>query len=402
MTRKTKAKPKPRKGDPRQEELPITETPTLEALFEWYEKERLCHQKRNTRDAYKTSFRAALKRFGKHGKPSKGQVQGWLSERVRKAEILPSTANVVRAHLHRVYALARDLRWPLLLNVAAFPCFPDVPKKPEGLRDTYRTWPMLLACMPDARARAFLSFQRWEGLRVSEVLGLEWKHVKWDAEGGPQVIVEQQRSARRTVPGTLKNDAAPAAFPLSDETVRLLRELRRDFMAARPMLGAVRSGLAGRRPCRDGAVRSYVFPYFMAHVLIIGRRLGLTAPEEFPEGIRGLRAPKRFHRLRHTFGTETVNTVGVEVAKGLLRHKFINTTVLYADAVRGRVLDKDALKKVRREAQARQAQAVEEASGAISLSGKANGTGGVSEAVKPRSYGEGYSGRSRTTRWRFQ
>jgi integrase len=379
MTR-SKVKKKP---DKRQEELPLSETPTLGDLMKWYEQAELVHRRWNTRKAYKTTMRAVVARFGERAMPTKGQLQAWLSERVRSTQMLPSSANITRAHLYRIYALARDLRWPLLLNAAAFPRLPDAPKKPEGLKDTYRSWPTLLAAMPDSRARAFLSLQRWEGLRVSEVLGLEWRHVKWDAEDGPEVLVEQQREARRTVPGPLKNDAAPAAFPLSAETVKLLRELQRDGMAQRPLHGAAGS-LVGIRPCSDGATRKYIIPYFTIHVTAVARLMGEAVPHEFPSGIRGIRAPKRFHRLRHTFGTETVTTVGVEDARRYLRHKHIGTTALYADSVRGQKLNKDMLKKVREAAEERQARAVEEASRGISLSGNASTPGGVVTAVKPR------------------
>jgi hypothetical protein len=93
-----------------------------------------------------------LERFGHHAKPSRGQLQGWLSERLGRAEILPGTANVTKDHLHAVYKRARELKWPLLLNAAAFERFPEAPRKPEGIKNPARSWTRMLAAMPDDRA----------------------------------------------------------------------------------------------------------------------------------------------------------------------------------------------------------------------------------------------------------
>ncbi|WP_044199289.1 hypothetical protein [Hyalangium minutum] len=109
------------------------ETPTLGTLLAWYEKAFLQHQSRHTQKAHANTFRLALERFGHHAKPSRAQVWEWLSERMQRGEIQPGTANVMRNHLHAVYARARDLRWPLLLNAADFQRFAELPRQAQAL-----------------------------------------------------------------------------------------------------------------------------------------------------------------------------------------------------------------------------------------------------------------------------
>lgn len=98
------------------------EMPTLGALFDWYEGAVLQHRSRQAQQAFRATFRLALLRFGREASPTASELQGWLCERVRKGSTA-STANALRARLHIVYARARELKWPLLLNAASFPPF---------------------------------------------------------------------------------------------------------------------------------------------------------------------------------------------------------------------------------------------------------------------------------------
>jgi integrase len=147
------------------------------------------------------------------------------------------------------------------------------------------------------------------------------------------------------------------------------------------LYGCKRGALVGTTECADEKVRQYIFPYNDDHLQQISRWVEEAAPEEFPKGIRGVRAAKKFHRFRHTFCTEVVKDVGataegLKVAQGLMRHKHLGTTDRYSKGAVGEGVSREALRMVRkaREArqQAREQQQEAQYFQAISLSGKSN------------------------------
>lgn len=97
--------------------------PTIGTLFDWYDKAILQGQALHTQRTYRATFHAVLKHFGRDARPTKGELLRWLTERVERERIKPSTANAIRAQLHAVYTRARDEKWPLLLNAAALSRF---------------------------------------------------------------------------------------------------------------------------------------------------------------------------------------------------------------------------------------------------------------------------------------
>ncbi|AEI64255.1 phage integrase family protein [Corallococcus macrosporus] len=191
-----------------QGKLELTEAPPLAEMVGWYERTILAHKPRDTQKTVRQVVRAAV--AGLPERPTAGDISDWLSERVRKGGIMASTANLHRRRLNRVYVLAHQLRWPLLLNpLAKVPVLQTAPQSPKGLADPYTTYPLVLAAMPDARSKAFVSMLRWHGLRESEALGLEPRHINWSAG---MVRVEQQRKPWRGFVQGLKHDTCAATF----------------------------------------------------------------------------------------------------------------------------------------------------------------------------------------------
>jgi integrase len=366
MTRRTRPKPKtqakPKKADARQAELPlVAEVPTLGEIAAWYTKAHLSdpNMKLYTVRGLRSTLRLALRHFGPDSKPTMGEARMWLSQQVARRELLPGSANSHRDRMHAVYTVAQKQFRPLLLNAFSFRRFPGEKVKPEGMKDPVRSWPKLLAAMPDDRARALLCFMRKRGFRVSEPLGLEWRHIKADAQGNPTVLLEQQRDAWDTVPRTLKHDALSAAMKLDKETARYLRSTQRALKLRSPLYGSQEGALAGTKACKDGTQRHYVFPYREKHMIELARRAREVCPEEFPVGIRGVRAGKMWHRLRHTYGTDVARTSGVEDAKKLLRHRYISSTQLYTTAVVGTPVSADVLDRFDDAMEQQQQQAAE-------------------------------------------
>ncbi|WP_163782803.1 site-specific integrase [Myxococcus vastator] len=276
---------------------------------------------------------------------------------------MASTANLHGRRLNPVFVLAHQLRWPLLSNpLAKVPVLQTAPQCPKGLADLYTTCPKLLAAMPDARSRAFVSMQRWHGLRESESLGLEPRHINWSAG---TVRVEQQRKPWRGFVQGLKHDTCAATFELHDETAGLLRE------------AALESMRTGTVP-RGQTARTFLFPYWENELDALMGLIRAAAQDDFPWRVVGECGGAAWHVLRHTYGTELAH-MGVDYGEVqvLLRHKHLSTTQLYVDSIRGRPIPVASLPRVREEAAKRSREAAERASRGVTSDGSSITTGGV-------------------------
>jgi integrase len=335
--------PAPRRAPPAQQQLELRDPgqPTLGEVATWYLRKHveMGGMGLSTQRGYRSTLRMALEHFGQTAVPTVGEARAWLAHRLSAGEVSALTANSHRDRMHAVYTLYREQARAVTLNPFTFRRFNEDDRRhlkgeiPAGL------WPRLLAAMPDDRARAALSLMANHGLRWGEVLGLEWKHLQWKAEGGPAVHVLQQRRDWQDVPGALKHGGLTGAFALSEETAELLRAAQRALRARRELLGCASGALVGTRPCADGVVRQYVFPYRDDHTLALLKKLREVAPEEFP-------AYQGFHRFRRHFGNVVVRHFGVEDGQNFLRHKFVSSTQLYARQVLGVVPAPEKMKKL--------------------------------------------------------
>ncbi|NBD09627.1 tyrosine-type recombinase/integrase [Corallococcus silvisoli] len=333
--------------------LELGGAPTLAVLVKWYEEVILAHQGKGTRKNIRHHLRMAVAALPP--RPTGGDIAEWLGGRVDRREVQPTTANQARKHIQRVYTLGQQMRWPLLLNpVAHFDPLPTLTVPPRGLAEPYVTYPALLAAMPDARARAFLSMQRRHGLRLSEALGLEPRHINWSAD---TVFVERQRMPWSSKLQELKTDTSKATFTLDEETARYLRQAARD---------AMRSGKVPR-----GVTRArFLFPYFQEELAGLMVRCRAVAPDDFPTRIKGERSGAAWHVFRHTYGTELANS-GMLDRKVcvLMRHKHLSTTQGYIASIRGRTMPSEDLETVRKYAREQERLAAERASGGVTSVG---------------------------------
>lgn len=302
--------------------------PTFARLVAIYEAERLPRLRRSTQRSERAILRAAVERVGTDT-PTSGDWIRYFNARLAAGELTESTVLTHRKVISRVYQFGRNF-----FAVVHDP-LRDVPRprlqvqRPRALRDPVRTFPQLLAAMPDYRAKAFLSLLRRHGLRRGEGLGLEPRHIDWSAG---TLRIEQQRDPTSAEPRPLKSDTASATLPLHPETAELLRAAMRERMAR---------GIDRRE---GAAALRYVFPYYTHatdRLIAICREV---APEDFPRRVVGVRGGDAWHVFRHTFGTELVELgLPLEKLKMFLRHRSIQTTQEYVAAIRGRVIDTQEL-----------------------------------------------------------
>jgi integrase len=267
-------------------------------------------------------------------RPTGVEVWAFLDGRVSRGELAPQTATLFRKVMWRAYDRARRLQWPTLLNpVEVCPRWQNSLQRPRALADDMRTVPRILAAMPDARARAFILSMRMLGLRKSEALGLEHRHVMWGKE---QVRVEQQRHEDKWTGAPLKTDTSSATMPLPQMLAEALREAAQDKM---------RAGVCTRKSTQKRA--GFLFPYTGRELTHLVSTLREVSPVDFAEGVRGSHGGNAFHVFRHAFGTSLVTKgVAVEQVQVLMRHKSIATTVGYVASIRGRVVPAAELRLV--------------------------------------------------------
>ncbi len=77
-----------------QGKLELTDAPALAEMVEWYERTILAHKPRDIQKTVRQVVRAAVAALPE--RPTSGDISDWLSERVRKGEIVASTANLHR------------------------------------------------------------------------------------------------------------------------------------------------------------------------------------------------------------------------------------------------------------------------------------------------------------------
>jgi integrase len=321
----------------RQEELPLTTQPTFKELVGWYLEAQKTHLRGRTLSSRRVMLQNAAAALP--ARPTTGDIHRWLAGRVERREVQGSTANLTLTVMGTVYRSARDLRYPGLLNVvAAVPRFPEVKLKPKALPDIPRDWPKCLEACEDVREQAFLSVMRRSGLRPSEALALEPRHVDL---GKATVTIEKQRDEDHVDVSPLKTDTSAATLSLHPETVELLRKV---LAAKRARERGVLP--AGEKPRRGAAERRYLFPFYGAELKGLLARLRAAVPGAFAKREVGNTGGAAFHVFRHTFATALANTgMADRDLHVLLRHKHLVTTARYVGSIRGRVQPVDALNK---------------------------------------------------------
>jgi integrase len=158
------------------------------------------------------------------------------------------------------------------------------------------------------------------GVRISECLGLRWRHVLWDEN---RISIEQV-FRRGEILNRTKTKASKAPVPMCEALAKTLNELRQqaeysrdeDFVFASPTL-------EGKRPLWGQTINArFVKPAAVA--------LGLVSESE------------RFgwHRFRHSLSTwANETTKDITVSQTMLRHAKPDTTAIYTHGNFGKALD---------------------------------------------------------------
>jgi integrase len=158
------------------------------------------------------------------------------------------------------------------------------------------------------------------GIRISECLGLRWRHVRWSEN---RIIIEQVFRRGEILKRT-KTKASNAPVPMSEALSATLREWQQqtpyskaeDFVFASPTLN-------GKQPLWGQTMNAaFVKPAAVA--------LGLVAEGE------------RFgwHRFRHSLSTWANDmTKDITVSQTILRHAKPDTTAIYTHGNFGKALD---------------------------------------------------------------
>jgi integrase len=158
------------------------------------------------------------------------------------------------------------------------------------------------------------------GVRISECLGLRWRHVLWDEN---RISIEQV-FRRGEILNRTKTKASKAPVPMCEALARTLNELRQeteysrddDFVFASPTLD-------GKRPLWGQTMNAkFVKPAAIA--------LGLVAEDEC----------FGWHRFRHSLSTwANETTKDITVSQTMLRHAKPDTTAIYTHGNFGKALD---------------------------------------------------------------
>jgi integrase len=163
-----------------------------------------------------------------------------------------------------------------------------------------------------------------KGVRISECLGLRWRHVKWDEN---KISIEQVFRRGEIVKRT-KTDASKAPVPMCEALATTLTELWQqtpyskdeDSVFAAPTLNG-KQPLWGQNMNAD-----FVKPAAI--------KLGLVAEGE------------RFgwHRFRHSLSTcANETTKDITVSQTMLRHAKPDTTAIYTHGIFDKALDAQRL-----------------------------------------------------------
>jgi integrase len=224
----------------------------------------------------------------------------WL----RSLSLAPKSKTHIRSLMHLLYQNAR--RWELTdrnpiefvrqgsrrLSIPRVLVIEEVQKLLVRLTEPYRTMVMVAVCL---------------GLRVSEIMGLQWGDFDWS---NSTVLV--QRGVVQGRVGETKTEYSRRPLPLDDHLAALLVQHRnRSFY--KEASDWVFAGDSGRPRWQEVLLRNHIQP---AAVKAGIGRIG-------------------WHTFRHTYSTMLrANGADVKVQQELLRHADIQTTMnIYTQAV---------------------------------------------------------------------
>lgn len=216
-------------------------------------------------------------------------------------------------HHHRLLkqALKQAVRWGLLAGNPADAVTPPRAERREMRTLSAEDVARVEAAATDDEFRRLIHVAVTTGLRLGELLGLQWKDIDFD---GARMLIQRTASYqdRETTLGPLKTGRSHRPVALSEGTLAVLREHRASQRAHRLEIGPAYRDADLVFPAADGSVQP---PY-----RISGRFRDLVARV----GLEGV----RFHDLRHTMATLALGAgVHVKIVSERLGHSTTQITL---------------------------------------------------------------------------
>jgi len=275
---------------------------TIGALIGRYIEQEL-PERHSTRRSYRTVLNRWIKpRWGDHliGDVKTVAVEQWL----RSLQLAPKSKTHIRSLMHLLYQNAR--RWEMVSNnpvelvrqsgrrlrIPRVLTAVELRLLLEQLAEPYHTMVLVAACL---------------GLRVSEIIGLQWGDFDWD-----NMTVMIQRSVVQCQVGETKTEGSARPLPINPNLASHLRELHERSTYGAPG-DRVFANDAGRPRWQETILQRQLKP--------AASRAGI--------GKIG------WHTFRHTYST-MLRSAGtdIKVQQELLRHANIQTTMnIYTQAV---------------------------------------------------------------------
>jgi integrase len=312
----------------------------------------------NTVELVGITFKHARAAFARVERPIARDFTLWFSQSARPlGPYAPGTVNAWRSHLLAAYTyfFHSGIGQPGERNELAFTQpLPDHRPRPDTFGDVRAAFAKSVAVMPDARARALIAVLRFQGLRISEVLGLQ-------ARDFDTRLWKMWVRRRREV-----NFWHPQGQPLKHRK----HEARMHVMqGARPyILELLALPEAQRhRGCGNGPLVAtpYLFPY-TGHQLygdhatpsLAKRRTGKLHRVSEPSIIERMRVvfpalednAEAFHVWRHSMAVEAIQRLQGPSAlvrlMNLLRHASVTSTARYVALLTGKEIGAEDVQEI--------------------------------------------------------
>ena len=263
----------------------------------------------STSQSYKSYLNGYIKKqWGDHDLVNLGQNPFWVEKWLRELPNAPKTKAHIKALMHRLYEYAMKWRMmPIQRNPMELVEVAGVSKrvrKPKVL--TVRQYHLLLPLISEPY-RTMVVIAQCLGLRVSEILGLQWRDLDFDV-----LVLRAQRGIVQGRVGRVKSEYSEDDIPLDPAVAQVLLDWQQRCPASAP--GWLFANPATANPYHASEICKN-------HIRPAGEKLGL-------ERIG-------WHTFRHTYRTLLDETgAPMKVQQELMRHANIQTTMnVYGSAM---------------------------------------------------------------------
>ena len=285
-----------------------TSAATMGTLVDRYILEAL-PERYSTSQSYKSYLNGYIKpKWGDHDLVTLGQNPFWVEKWLRELPNAPKTKAHIKGLMHRLYEYA--MKWRMMsiqrnpIELVEVKGVSRRMRKPKVL--TVKQYHLLLPLIQEPY-RTMVVLAQCLGLRVSEILGLQWRDLDFGA-----LVLRAQRGVVQGRVDRVKSEYSEDDVPLDPAVAQVLLDWQENCPASRD--GWLFPNPATQRPYHASEIcKNYIRP--------AGEKLGL--------GKIG------WHTFRHTYRTLLDETgAPMKVQQELMRHANIQTTMnVYGSAM---------------------------------------------------------------------